>query len=111
MDDRVSKYLYDILSAINETLEETDIRGRKFEILVKDRVYRKFVERNIGIIGEVMNRVLKIDDQIPITSARSIVNTRNLVIHSYDSLDKEIIWGIIIKHLPILKSEVEKLLS
>lgn len=111
MDDRVSKYLYDILSAINETLEETDIRGRKFEILVKDRVYRKFVERNIGIIGEAMNRVLKIDDQIPITSARSIVNTRNLVIHSYDSLDKEIIWGIIIKHLPILKSEVEKLLS
>ena len=70
MDDRVSKYLYDILSAINETLEETDIRGRKFEILAKDRVYRKF-----------------------------------------DSLDKEIIWGIIIKHLPILKSEVEKLLS
>ncbi len=111
MDDRVSKYLYDILSAINETLEETDIRGRKFEILAKDRVYRKFVERNIGIIGEAMNRVLKIDDQIPITSARSIVNTRNLVIHSYDSLDKEIIWGIIIKHLPILKSEVEKLLS
>lgn len=111
MDDRVSKYLYDILSAINETLEETDIRGRKFEILVKDRVYRKFVERNIGIIGEAMNRVLKIDDQIPITSARSIINTRNLVIHSYDSLDKEIIWGIIIKHLPILKSEVEKLLS
>ncbi|MBO5456964.1 MAG: DUF86 domain-containing protein [Muribaculaceae bacterium] len=111
MDDRVSKYLYDILSAINETLEETDIRGRKFEILVKDRVYRKFVERNIGIIGEAMNRVLKIDDQIPITSARSIVNTRNLVIHSYDSLDKEIIWGIIIKHLPILKSEVEKLMS
>ena len=50
MDDRVSKYLYDILSAINETLEETDIRGRKFEILAKDRVYRKFVERNIGII-------------------------------------------------------------
>lgn len=52
MDKHIEKYLSDILSAINETLEETEARGRKFEILQDDRVYRKFVERNIGIIGE-----------------------------------------------------------
>lgn len=56
MDKHIEKYLSDILSAINE---ETEARGRKFEILQDDRVYRKFVERNIGIIGEAVNRVMK----------------------------------------------------
>ncbi len=58
-----------------------------------------------------MNQILKINPEIHITSARKIVNTRNLVIHSYDSLDKEILWGIVIKHLPILKQEVELMLQ
>lgn len=58
-----------------------------------------------------MNRVLKIDENIPVTSARKIVNTRNYVIHGYDSLDKEIIWGIVINHLPKLKKEIEELLA
>ncbi len=58
-----------------------------------------------------MNRVLKIDPEIKITSARRIVNTRNLVIHSYDSVDKEIIWAIVVRHLPLLKSEIKIILD
>lgn len=101
----------DILAAITEIDEETDLRGRRFDILCTDRVYRKFIERNIGIIGEAMNRVLKIIPEIEISSGRKIVNTRNLVIHSYDSIDKEIIWAIVVKHLPLLKNEVACLLD
>lgn len=111
MDERIEKYLYDIQAAITEISEETEIRGNKFESLSNDRVYLRFVERNIGIIGEAMNRILKIQPDIEISSARKIVNTRNLVIHSYDSLDKEIIWAIIIRHLPLLKDEITLLLN
>lgn len=46
-----------------------------------------------------------------ITSARRIVNTRNYLIHAYDSLRDDLIWGIVINHLPLLKSEVEALLD
>jgi uncharacterized protein with HEPN domain len=35
---------------------------------------------------------------------------RNRVIHGYDKIDDEIVWGTIVRHLPILKAEVEKLL-
>ncbi|MDE6437779.1 MAG: DUF86 domain-containing protein [Muribaculaceae bacterium] len=111
MDERTEKYLSDILAAIIEVTEETDLRGRKFEALCSDRVYLRFIERNIGIIGEAMNQVLKRFPEVEITSARQIVNTRNLVIHSYDSLDKEILWAIVIKHLPVLKKEVIQLLN
>lgn len=109
--DNLTKYLYDILTACQEIEEETALRGRNFDIFVTDRVYRKFVERNFEIIGEAMNRVLKIFPDINITSARKIVNTRNLVIHSYDSLEKELLWGIVIKHLPVLKDEISTLLN
>lgn len=109
--DRITKYLYDVLSACQEIEEETDVRGHNFEVFCNERVYRRFVERNFEIIGEAMNRVLKLNPDIAITSARKIVNTRNLVIHSYDSLEKELLWGIVIKHLPILKQEIQILLS
>lgn len=107
MDNRVQKYLNDILDAIVEIEEETEARGRMFDILRTDRVFRKFVERNIGIIGEAVNNILKVNPDINISAARKIVNTRNLVIHSYDSVDNEIIWAIMIRHLPILRQEVE----
>lgn len=97
--------------ACQEIEEETNLRGRSFKVFCEDRVFRKFVERNFEIIGEAMNRILKIDPEISISSARKIVNTRNLVIHSYDSLDKEILWGIVIRHLPVLKAEIIKIMD
>ena len=47
----------------------------------------------------------------PITSARKIVNTRNYIIHGYDSLDNEILWSIVINHIPKLEGEIIKLLD
>jgi uncharacterized protein with HEPN domain len=39
------------------------------------------------------------------------VGLRNQIIHAYDNLSDENIWAIIIKHLPLLKNEVEKLIK
>ncbi len=62
-------------------------------------------------MGEAMNQVLKINPDIPITAARKVVDTRNFVIHAYDSLKPDILWGIVINHMPLLKSEIENLLE
>lgn len=58
-----------------------------------------------------MSRALKIDPDLEIKNARQIVDTRNWVIHGYDKVDDVVVWAIVSKHLPILKSEVEKLLN
>jgi len=39
------------------------------------------------------------------------VDTRNRIIHGYDSISDDVLWGIIIKHLPTLRDEVLKLLK
>ena len=72
---------------------------------------RRSVEREMEIIGEAINRLLKIHPSIRITSAMKIVDHRNLIIHAYDSINNEMIWAVVTKHLPILKKEVESLLS
>ena len=51
-----------------------------------------------------MNRLLKNDPSIKITYARKIVDTRNYVIHGYDSVTNEIMWGIVVRHLPLLRN-------
>lgn len=69
------------------------------------------IQMNIAIIGEATNRILKISSDISITNTRKIVNTRNYVIHGYDSLRYEILWAIVIKDLPLLKTEIETIIS
>ena len=110
MDIETKAALYDILSAISE-IEGFFIDTRKeFIAFQKDLKTKRAVERNIEIIGEAMNRVLSDDDAIVLSNSRKIVDTRNRIIHGYDSVSDDIVWGIVIKHLPILKAEIEKLL-
>ena len=72
---------------------------------------RRAVEREFEIIGEAMNRIEKIEPEIEISSKKQIINMRNRVIHGYDKIDDEIVWGIIIRHLPTLRIEISKLLK
>ncbi len=58
-----------------------------------------------------MSRILKVDPSIQISHTRKIVDTRNRIIHGYDSVSEDILWGIIINSLPDLQDEVKKLLE
>ena len=48
---------------------------------------------------------------IAITNSRKIVDARNYIIHGYDSLSADILWSIVINHLPKLKEEAQALLE
>ena len=111
MERSINKILEDILNAIFEIDSFFDSRPKRSEIYLSDVCLRRAVERNITIIGEAMNRMLRLAPDIEITAARRIVDTRNYVIHGYDSVTDDIIWGIVMRHLPLLKSEVTKLIE
>ena len=72
---------------------------------------RRAVERNIGTIGEAVNRVLRDTPEIKITNTRAIIATRNRVIHDYTAVTDDVIWKIVINDLPKLREEVSKLLE
>ena len=103
-------YLSDIERSIREIFDFLPEK-RSFLEFQKDLKARKAVERNIEIIGEAMNRILKIDPQFPIDASRRIVDTRNRIIHGYDSVSEDVLWLIIVNYLPNLEKQIKELLD
>ena len=111
MDNDIKALLYDILNAIMEVESFFNDRPKEFAEYQSDLRTKRAVERNIEIIGEALSRILKHDETIVITNSRKIVDTRNRIIHGYDSVSDDLIWGIVIRQLPILQTEIEILLG
>ena len=110
MELKIQKYLYDIITSINSIYEYLG-ENRDFNQYSENKLLRRAVERELEIIGEASNRILKLDSEFPIDNARKIVDLRNWVIHGYDKVDDIIIWGILSNHLPKLKEQVENLMK
>lgn len=110
MKREIKKYLFDIKTSI-DSINEYLGNSRDFFYFQKNKLLQRGVEREIEIIGEAMNRILKLSPDINIQNARKIVATRNWVIHGYDKVDDVIIWGIVSKDLPELRKEVISLLE
>lgn len=109
--------LYDIKACLKD-IEQSIIEindflpvKRDFLEFQKDLKTRKAIERNIEIIGEAMDRILKMNPDFPLTDSRKIVDTRNRIIHGYDSVSADIIWLIVNKHLPVLEKQVNEFLQ
>lgn len=111
MERAVIKNLQDILDSINEIDSYFQAGEKRYDVYRENLCIRRAIQMNIAIIGEAMNRVLKALPDVEISSARKIVDTRNYLIHGYDSLNHEIIWAIVIRHLPALKREIEAIMQ
>ncbi|BDB52152.1 DUF86 domain-containing protein [Flavobacterium ammonificans] len=111
MDNSIKTWLYDILNSINEIESYFVETPKMFEIYQNDLKTKRAIERNIEIIGEAMIRILKENNSIEISNSRKIVDVRNRIIHGYYSVSDDVIWGIVIKNLPVLKTEVSHLLN
>lgn len=110
MELEIKKFLFDIRESI-DSIENYLGDKRDFKVYMSDKMLRRAVEREFEIIGEAMSRIEKIDSSINISSKKQIISMRNRVIHGYDKIDNEIIWGTIVRHLPTLKTEIDDLLK
>ena len=111
MNEKVLKCLYDIKIAIDEVYLFFETGPNDLEGYKQNFLFKRAIERNLEIIGEAINRILREDPDFPIDNARRIVGLRNQIIHGYDSISDENIWAILTTHLPKLKSEIQKFLK
>ena len=93
MDNTIKKLLYDILTSI-QRIESYIGTPKIFEKYANNLQLQQAVERNLEIIGEAMNKILKLQPYIAINYTRKIVDTRNKIIHGYDEIEPEI-FGIL----------------
>ncbi|MDE6090800.1 MAG: DUF86 domain-containing protein [Duncaniella sp.] len=110
MDEYIAVYLYDVKRAIEEVETYFVDYPMRYDVFEKDFLRRSAVERKAEIMGEAINRILKIQPDFPLPNARAVIDTRNRIIHGYDSVKPEFLWGLIIRHIPALKKDVERLI-
>src|SRR5262245_8816102 len=105
------KHLYDMQQACG--LLATFLAGKTFDDYESDPLLRSGVERQLMIVGEALNRLGKVepDAMASITDSRQIIAFRNILVHGYDIIRNEVVWGILDKDLPTLILEVSTLLE
>lgn len=104
-------WLFDVLCSIEEIEQFLPHGDRVFENYKNDLKTKRAVERNLEIIGEAIKRILDKDPNFELSNSKKIIGLRNRIIHGYDVISDELIWGIIINDLPRLKSEISIVLN
>jgi uncharacterized protein with HEPN domain len=74
-----------------------------------DIILQRAIERDLEIIGEAIRKIIEIDPSISISSAKNIIGLRNIISHAYDSIEPEMIWGIIQNNIPLLAEEIKEI--
>ncbi|MBK6858915.1 MAG: DUF86 domain-containing protein [Saprospiraceae bacterium] len=110
MENDIKVWLNDIKQAIQEIYQFQPDK-KNFLKFQKDLKTKRAIERNIEIIGEAVNRILKVKPEFQLTNTRKIVDTRNRISHGYDSVSEDIVWSIIVRDIPNLEKEIEQLLN
>ena len=58
-----------------------------------------------------MKKIMEVEPDILISDSRKIVDTRNRIIHGYDSVSADVIWLFVTRYMPTLEKEVKELLK
>lgn len=109
-NEEILTYLQDVLDAINDMQSCFIDFPNRYDLFEKDIMRKCVVERKTEIMGEAINRIRKIDSTIEIPNARAIIATRNRIIHAYDNVQPTFLWGLVIKHIPELKKDIERII-
>ncbi len=110
MTEKGLKYLDDIIRAI-ELIEDFTSNISSFSDYTKDLKTQSAVERQLGIIGEAVNKFDLLHPEVSLKNARKILGFRNRIIHAYDAVDSSMIWAIIKRQLEPLYQEVKKMIE
>lgn len=90
--DYVSNY-FDFRDALERLF------GRKVDLVVGKGLRNKYFIANV-------NRTKQM-----IYGWKEVINTRNRIIHGYDSVETEFLWGLVVRHIPQLKRDIEQIIA
>ena len=105
-DDRL--YLIHIVECI-EKIERFSSDGK--EAFFADDRTQDAVLRNLQLVGESAKR-LSADarSEHPEEYWRSVIGLRNILVHEYLGVNLERVWQVIVRDLPVLKSNLKAML-
>ena len=101
MQPKLLKYILDIESVIEEIESIKQKTQNDFNNFSNDIILQRAIERDLEIID--------INPDVQITASKNIIGLRNIISHAYDSVEPEMLWGIIQRNVPVLADEMRTL--
>jgi uncharacterized protein with HEPN domain len=109
MSRSVREYLKHIKDEISY-LEAESAGIDKVKFLGDETLKRAFV-RSIEVIGEATKNIPEdLRDEYPQIQWRAIAGVRDRLIHSYFGIDYDIVWDVLINHIPVLAETIDMIL-
>jgi uncharacterized protein with HEPN domain len=111
MKRETAKRLHDALTACQEARGVCD--GVPVDAFVADRILQLAVQKLVENVGESLRQAELTDAETvrTIPELRVVVDTRNRLIHGYDSVDYAALWDIVQRHVPSLERQIARLLE
>ena len=82
------------------------------EDIKRDTVLQYAVERNFAVIGEAAKRVPKsVRKENPQIPWKEMAGMRDMIIHEYDEIDLDEVWGTIERDIPHVLESIDQLLE
>ncbi|ADR22906.1 DUF86 domain-containing protein [Marivirga tractuosa] len=106
MQPKLLKYILDIESVIEEIESIKQKTQNDFNNFSNDIILQRAIERDLEIIGEAIRKIIDINPDVQITASKNIIGLRNIISHAYDSVEPEMLWGIIQRNDPVLADEI-----
>jgi uncharacterized protein with HEPN domain len=101
-------YLLHIADSI-AAIESYVAGGR--EAFLSQRMIQDAVIRNFEIIGEAANKLSPAACPNSAVPWHRMIAFRNRLIHGYWGVDLLLVWDVVVRDLPVLKREVQRLLT
>lgn len=105
-----SLYIQDILDSVHKI--QTYTKRFSKDKFIKNSLVVDAVVRNLSIIGEASKRIpVEIKLKTPQIPWKKIIGLRNMLIHEYSGMDKEIVWDIVENKLDLLVKELKPFIT
>lgn len=110
--DRNASILEHIISYCDQIQQTVERFGDDYALFESDPIYRNAAALCILQIGELVGKLTDdFREQHPAVPWRQIKAMRNIVAHSYGSVDPETTWEIITSDIPYLKRYCQVILE